>query len=786
MFGLIATRKLNTGNQKYQSVRILFDSGSSGTLVSHKHVRKLKQIQTKTTKWSTKSGSFQTNKRCKVELILPELHQDKAITWTMHVDESNNLCNRYDIIIGRDLLQEIGIDLRFSTKEIYWEGATAPMRTNDVLHQDSADIISDTILEQEIIDEDVIQRMTEAKYSKADLLQEVQKSSHLTKHEQHQLLQLLQKYDSLFDGTLGEWKTSPVHLELKEGAKPYYGRPYPVPKSQEQKVKDEVQRLIKYKVLRKIHDSEWGMPAFIIPKKDGITIRSIADLRELNKRIKRKPFPIPKIQDLLLKLENFQYGTSLDLNMGYYNIHLDMESQNMCVIVFPWGKYAYQRLPMGLCNAPDIFQQKMGELVYDLEYARAYIDDLLVISNSSFEDHLIKLETVLQRLQGAGLKVNASKSFFAQTELEYLGYWISRDGIRPVTKKVEAINNLAAPKTRKELRRFIGMVNHYRDMWAHRSDILSPLSELTSVKVPFKWKEHHQQAFENMKKIISRDTVLAFTDFNQPFHIYTDASDYQMGAIIVQNNKPIAFYSKKLTPAQTRYTTTEKELLSIVAVCKEFRNILLGQELVIFTDHENLTYKHFNTPRVMRWRLFLEEYSPDIKWLKGSTNLVADALSRLPSLHEPLPEQHVTEELCAFHYCYSQQEKDTLTFPLNYSVIGKAQGKDKSILKALDSGKYHFKSFHRDDTQRELICHRGKIVIPQSLKKQVMEWYHMYLGHPGINRTEETIAQHLWWPKMRDDITHQVSTCETCQKNKRKYKKYGILPPKKAECIPWD
>ena len=786
MLGLVATRKLKTGNQKFQTVRILFDSGSSGCLINHKLTKKLKNISSQESKWTTKSGTFVTTRKCNVEFILPELHRDKHITWTMHVDETDNIGSKYDIIIGRDLLQGIGIDLLFSTQEIQWSNATAPMRPIEIMKDDSVEIIADTILEQEIVDEDVIQRMTETKYSPADLQAEVGKSSHLTQSEQHQLLQLLRRHESLFDGTLGEWKTSPVHLELNEGASPYYGKPYPVPRSQELKVKQEVERMIKYKVLRKISDSEWGMPAFIIPKKDGITVRSIADLRELNKRIKRKPFPIPKIQDLLLKLENFQYGTSLDLNMGYYNIHLDLESQNMCVIVFPWGKYAYQRLPMGLCNAPDIFQQKMSELMSDIEYARAYIDDLLIISNGSFEDHLKKVEVVLQRLQDAGLKVNASKSFFAQTELEYLGYWISRDGIRPVTKKVEAINNLARPKTRRELRKFIGMVNHYRDMWAHRSDILTPLSELTSLKVPFKWKPQHEEAFENMKKVIARETILAFPDFDKPFHIYTDASDYQMGAVIVQDNKPIAFYSKKLNPAQTRYTTTEKELLSIVAVCKEFRNILLGQQLVIFTDHENLTYKNFNTPQVMRWRLFLEEYSPDIKWLKGSTNLVADALSRLAFTSEPIEESHVTEELSAHHYCFSQTEKQSLTFPLNYEVIGTAQSKDKSILKGLENGKYHFKSFHRDEVQRELICHKGKIVIPQQLTTKIMEWYHMYLGHPGINRTEETIAQHLWWPKMRDDITYQVQTCDTCQKNKRKYKKYGLLPPKKAEYIPWD
>ena len=187
-----------------------------------------------------------------------------------------------------------------------------------------------------------------------------------------------------------------------------------------------------------------------------------------------------------MKLEGFQYATSLDLNMGYYHIELAPESQRLCTIVLPWGKYEYLKLPMGLCNSPDIFQEKMNELFAGLEYVRAYIDDLLVISKGSFEDHLSKLDEVLNKLQSAGLKVNATKSSFVQKELEYLGYWITREGILPVKKKIDAIQNIATPKTRKQLRSFIGLVNYYHDMWKRRSEILSPLAELTSSKVPWK------------------------------------------------------------------------------------------------------------------------------------------------------------------------------------------------------------------------------------------------------------------------------------------------------------
>jgi Reverse transcriptase (RNA-dependent DNA polymerase) len=188
------------------------------------------------------------------------------------------------------------------------------------------------------------------------------------------------------------------------------------------------------------------------------------------------------MQDMLLKLEGFKYATSLDLNMGYYHIELSPESKQLCcTVMLPWGKYEYQRLPMGLCNSPDIFfQEKMSILMHDLEYVRAYIDDLLVITGQSYSDHLEKLGEVLSQLQNAGLKVNAKKSYFAKPELEYLGYWVTQNGISPTSTKVNAIANIAVPTTKKELRAFIGMVNYYRDMWIRRSHVLAPLAALTS------------------------------------------------------------------------------------------------------------------------------------------------------------------------------------------------------------------------------------------------------------------------------------------------------------------
>ena len=316
------------------------------------------------------------------------------------------------------------------------------------------------------------------------------------------LLALLKKYKTLFDGTLGRWKGSPYKINTKEGAMSHHERPFPVPKIHELTLKSDIDRLVRAGILRKVNRSEWAAPTFIIPKKDG-TVRFISDFRELNRRIRRTPYPIPKIQDLLLKLEGFKYGTALDLNMGYYHIELSSESKELCTIKTQWRKCEYQRLPMGLCNSPDIFQEKMSELLTGLDTVRVYIDDILHVTKGSFDDHLQKLDTIFSRLESVGLKVNFDKSNFATNSLDYLGYHITRTDITPIPKNIEAIRAIKTPKTRKQLRSFLGMINFYRDMWSQRASLLAPLSALTSVNVKFIWKEEHQKSFEAIKGFLS-------------------------------------------------------------------------------------------------------------------------------------------------------------------------------------------------------------------------------------------------------------------------------------------
>ncbi len=312
-------------------------------------------------------------------------------------------------------------------------------------------------------------------------------------------------------------------------------------------------------------------------------MRTISDFRDLNKCLVRKPYQIPIISTTLQELEGFTFTTTLDLNMGYYTIRSDPTAAKMCTIIFPWGKYSYQRLPVGFSGLADIFQVEMGNPMATLEFVKAYIDDLLVITKSSHGDHLDKLEQIFIRLRNAGLKVNLAKLFFRAQETEYLGYILIRGGIKPQPKKVQAILALNPPNRNKELQQFLGMVQYFRDMWAKRSEMLAPLTDLVgeygetkatkkngTKKKTWRWESIHQQAFDNIKATIAKEVVLAYSEFTKPFEIYTVASTTQLGVVITQGNRPIEFYSRKLFEVQSKHSVTEIKLLAIVETLKVF------------------------------------------------------------------------------------------------------------------------------------------------------------------------------------------------------------------------
>ena len=235
------------------------------------------------------------------------------------------------------------------------------MKNPEFIKQPLNNYITDSFYwHNDLLESDALQSATErlkkildAKYEKADLADICRNCTHLNSKEQAKLLSVLKKHETLFNGTLGHWEGHDYDIELKPDATPYHARPVPIPCVHKATLKLELECLCSIDVLKKVNHSKWAVLTFIVPKKDG-SVRFISDLRKINKRILRKPYPIPHIQDLLMKLEGFMYATSLDLNMGYYHIVVSSDARKICTIIMPFGKYEYQRLPMGLCNSPDI------------------------------------------------------------------------------------------------------------------------------------------------------------------------------------------------------------------------------------------------------------------------------------------------------------------------------------------------------------------------------------------------------------------------------------------------
>ena len=278
---------------------------------------------------------------------------------------------------------------------------------------------------------------------------------------------------------------------------------------------------------------------------------------------------------------------------------------------------------------------------------------------------------------------------------------------------------------------------------------------------------------------MSRETLLAFPDFSKDFHVYTDSSDYQLGAVILQDDRPLAFYSRKLNSAQKRYTTCKQELLSIVETLKEFKHILLGQKLIVHTDHNNLLYQKMLTDCIIQCRLLIEEFGPTFVHIKGERNVIADALSQFDADFSKTLPTEPTNDSMAYIFLVTKDRRET-DFPLSPILIAEYQGLDKTLKqKCTSKTNDNFSTTKLEGV--EVITYQGKICIPVQLQQRVIAWYHEYLVHPGESQTEATIRQTCTWPNLRSHVQTFCKTCRTCQLFKKKRKRYGHLPAKEAE-----
>ncbi|CAJ1935329.1 unnamed protein product [Cylindrotheca closterium] len=387
--------------------------------------------------------------------------------------------------------------------------------------------------------------------------------------------------DKTFDGQLGHYKHEKVHLELIENAQPVFSKAYSVPKQHGPAFLKELKHLQEIAVLEQTGPSEWASPTFIIPKKDS-RVRWISHLRQLNKNVKRKVYPLPLIDDIVARCSGYKYFTKLDLTMMFYSFELDELSKKLCTINTQYGLYQYNRMAMGLKPAPDLAQYYLEKTLCDLKEkgVEIYIDDVSLFSNS-YEEHMALIQEVLQQLQAAGFKINPLKcEWWCVQVTDFLGHWLTPDGVKPWKKKIDAILKMSAPTNVTELRAFLGAVTFYRHMWPRRSPLLKPLTELTG-KGMFEWTDECAKAFAEMKAIMASNIMMCYPNPNKPFEIYTDAPDHQMGAVIMQGGKPVAYWSRKLNAAQRNYSVMEKEMLAVVHCLKEFQSMVYGAKLTI-------------------------------------------------------------------------------------------------------------------------------------------------------------------------------------------------------------
>ena len=373
------------------------------------------------------------------DVILPEFSYSRRVSKVKCYVFANDSVP-HDIIYGRSFLNQVKIDVCSSDLTCRWHGLSIPFHPPHFLHSNDSvrNILTLPPARVESLIESNATQVTHTKSTQISVEDVVKSQTHLSNVQQDKLLQVLKKYDKLFDGSPGCYPKRTFHIDLMDNAVPYHCKgPYSVPAVNMPVLKQELQAQVNKGILARVGETEWGMPMMVIPKKDG-AIRTVDDFRELNKWIKRKSYPLPKIQDIFHRRKGYSYASFLDLTLCYYTYMLDDESSWLCILVTPFGKYRRLRLPMGLSQSPDWAQAAIEEVFIEADLLRecveAYIDDVGVFSNS-FDQHLSHLEKTLTCLQENGYIVNPAKCSWCVQEMEWLGHFLTPTGIRPLPKK---------------------------------------------------------------------------------------------------------------------------------------------------------------------------------------------------------------------------------------------------------------------------------------------------------------------------------------------------------------
>ena len=344
------------------------------------------------------------------------------------------------------------------------------------------------------------------------------------------------------------------------------------------------------------------------------------------------------MEDCIDQVGSAKFVSKFDLLKGYWGVPLTKRAQEISAFITPSGLYSYSVMSFGLRNAPATFQRLMNLVIGPLKGCAVYLDDVVVYSDT-WESHVERVRALFERLTWARLTVNLAKCEFARATVTYLGRVVGQGYVRPVDAKVRAIASYPVPTTKKELMRFLGLVGYYRGFCKNFSSVVAPLTDLLKAKNEFLWSTGCQMAFNRVRSLLCSAPVLAAPRLDRAFQLQVDASHVGAGAVLMQEDdrgigRPVCFFSRKFNSYQLNYSTIEKEALALIWALQHFDVYLgTGVPLVVHTDHNPLTFLNSMccpNQRLMRWCLFLQDYSLDIRHIKGTDNVVADALSRAP------------------------------------------------------------------------------------------------------------------------------------------------------------